>query len=90
MAKVRTRTNPPVMGTSSQFNTHGMGEVIVHFDAGDADSMLMGELEVLVGVSCEWVPMDQAFRNRRLIPDNYNRAFREPRTASEQLRGWYD
>lgn len=74
-------------GNSSSFNTSGLGEVIVMFVDGGADSMFIDELEVLLKTG--WKNMSQAFKDRDLIPDNYNISFGEPKTPEDRRRGYF-
>jgi hypothetical protein len=67
---------------SLRFNTHGLGEVLT----GD-DSALISELDVWIAGG--WKDMSQAFKDRDLIPDNYNEWFGEPKNIEEQKRGYY-
>ena len=74
-------------GYSNQFNTHGLGEIIVRFDEGDMDSMNISDFEVLI--DNVWKDMSQAFKDRDLIPDNYNTHFAQPNTPADRARGYY-
>jgi len=93
--RVRLADNHSVAGLSGQFVPNGMGEVVVHFvPNGDCDAMFASELEVLLNAAAgsingDWVNMSQAFKDRDLIPDNYERTFREPADIAERMRGWY-
>lgn len=87
--RVRLSETPEALGHSRDFNTHSLSEVIVYYDDGDTDSEDMKNLEVWL--SCQqWWPMSMAFKQRRLIPDNYYTNFREPKNEMEMDRGWYD
>jgi hypothetical protein len=66
---------------ASSFNVHSMSEVLT----GD-DSAPMSELDVLI--RGEWKDMRQAFRDKDLIPDNFNERFGEPRSELDRARGW--
>lgn len=77
-------------GWASNYNVHGIGEVIVGFDSeGGMDSMFIHELEVFLPAKNEWVDMSTAFRNKDLISDNLNTCFREPANEAERTRGYY-
>ena len=67
----------------SQFNTHAVGEVLT-----GCDSALISELDVWIDGA--WKDMSQAFRDRDLIPDNYNVWFGQPRTPEDRDRGYFD
>lgn len=84
--KIRYKNQPDITGISSEFNTYGLGEVIVHFPDGSATSEEISELEV--EIHDEWVDMRNAFRRRLLINDNYNIRFFEPQTADDRERGY--
>jgi hypothetical protein len=89
--KVRFLERPDVTGVASSFNTHGLGEVILGFDGeGGADSCYISDLEVFLEARQEWKDMQQAFRDRDLIIDNYNTIFAEPRTAADRERGYFE
>jgi hypothetical protein len=77
-------------GFSSNFNTHGLGEVIVGFDGdGGMDSMYISDLEVYLDSKNTWKDMKQAFKDDDLIIDNYNTCFREPHNQAEIDRGYF-
>jgi len=76
-------------GWSTEFNTHSLNEVIVYFDDGDADSMFFQDVEVLLSNQV-WIGLKEALGLHLVIPDNYNRYFREPRSELEREKGWYD
>ena len=77
-----------ITGYSSRFNVHGLSEIIVGFDAGDQDSMMISDFDVQLE-SGEWKDMRQAFKDKDLITDNYNTMFAEPKNAEERARGWW-
>lgn len=68
---------------SYKFNTSALAEI----DVGD-DSVYIKDLDVFVNGA--WKDMRQAFRDRDIIPDNYNQYFAEPRTPEEKAQGYYD
>ena len=75
-------------GVSSLFNTSSQaGEVNVYYNEGDADSVFIKDLDVLI--NNEWIDMSQAFKDKSLIPDNLNTQFREPLNDEEKKQGWY-
>ena len=77
--------NQSIEGTASSFNTHSLDEVVVYTET-DCLSVPMCELEVFVG--SEWKPMQKAFKDRDIIPDNYNTCFDKPHSNEERLQGF--
>lgn len=102
--KVRCKNKPNITGTSSKFNLGSNKEVIVIYEDGYIDSVFISELEVFItknlkfllnkGEKQEWSPvghwisMDEAFKNKDLITDNYNTKFFEPKDEEEKNRGY--
>ncbi|BBB91034.1 MAG TPA: hypothetical protein PKA28_10705 [Methylomusa anaerophila] len=86
--KVRSKKTGD-LGYSSKFNLHAMSEIIVYFEEGDCDSAYIDEYDVFLESTKTWKPLNEAFRDRDIITDNYNSEFREPRDAVERERGWY-
>jgi hypothetical protein len=84
--RVRYASRPEVEGTSSRFNTAGVGEVIVYWSLGDMDSEEISKLEVLLGG--DWKDMTQAFRDHDLVTDAINTCFMEPPTPADRERGY--
>jgi hypothetical protein len=84
--RVRYALAPEVEGTSSRFNTAGLGEVIVCWSDGSAGSENVSRLEVLL--SGGWKKMSQAFRDRDLVTDAMNTCFMEPPTPAARERGY--
>jgi hypothetical protein len=84
--RVRYALAPEMEGTSSRFNTAGLGEVIVCWSDGSADSEDISKLEVLLGGG--WKKMTQAFRDHDLVTDNLNVRFLEPPTPADRERGY--
>lgn len=83
--RIRYKNNHSTTGFANEFNTYGMGEVIVYFDEGDATSEYIRELEV--EVNGEWIDMKQAFRDKILMSDNYDVRFGIP-TDKDRERGY--
>lgn len=81
MATCRYKRHPEEPFGCSQFNTHGLGEVLT----GD-DSAYISELDVFI--RGEWKDMRQAFADRDLINDNYFTQFFEPPTPEDKARGF--
>lgn len=77
------------LGHSSKFNMHAILEIIVCFDEGDCDSDYISNYDVYLESKQTWKPLDEAFRDKDIIEDNYCSEFREPRNEEEKQRGWY-
>lgn len=67
---------------ASYFNVHAMAEVLT----GD-DSAYISDLDVLI--NGEWKDMREAFKDRDIIPDNYNTFFSQPKTEEDRERGYF-
>lgn len=67
---------------TSHFNVHALAEVLT----GD-DSAFISDLDVWV--NGEWKDMRQAFKDRDIIPDNYNTFFAIPRNPEDKERGYF-
>jgi hypothetical protein len=76
------------LGEATDFNIHGLGEIVVYFDEGDCSSEFFREYEVQL-TSGEWKDMRQAFVDHDLIPNDLNTSFRESRSDAECAQGWY-
>lgn len=76
-------------GTSTNFNTHGLGEMIVYFDDDSCDSEYIHDYDVYIDGTNSWMDMSEAFSRNLIIPDNYNTWFREPVNDEEKERGWF-
>lgn len=76
------------LGYASEFNPHGLGEIIVGFDEGDMDSMFIKDFDVQLPDG-SWKDMSDAFRDHDIIPDKYNLHFSVPATEAERTQGWY-
>lgn len=86
--KVRTKETGEI-AHSGNFNTHGLSEIIVYFFDGDCTSDFIHNYEVYLERKNEWKPLDQAFKDKDVIPDNYNTMFREAKNKEEKERGWF-
>lgn len=64
------------------FNIHALAEI----DVGD-DSAFIKELDIFV--NGKWKDMNQAFKDKDIIPDNYNTCFGEPKTEEDRERGFF-
>lgn len=83
--RIRFKSNG-IEGNSSDFNIHALAEVLVYFDEGDADSVFIRDLDVLL--ESGWKDMNQAFKDRDLIVDNYNTCFFPPQNKEDKERGF--
>ena len=68
-------TNPEITGDTSRFNVASLGEVIMYFDDGSADSMFPSDIEVFVNQ--EWIPLDIAFKDELVEISDDNTIFYE-------------
>lgn len=80
--KVRYK-NTRTEADASHFNVHALAEVLT----GD-DSAFISDLDVWV--NGEWKDMREAFKDRDIIPDNYNTFFGVPRNEEDRQRGYFD
>ena len=93
--KVRYLNNPTRTAFTNELNIGSYGEVILYFDADDATSEYVTELEVLLKdpVSSSrhrantWVPLAAALRSHDVVLDKYERHFREPVNEAEKANG---
>lgn len=85
--KVRNRETQE-HGHSSEFNMHGLGEIIVYYEDGESDSDFIGNFDVLLS-SGYWVSLRVALLMHQVITDNYDWRFREPLNDAEKERGYY-
>ena len=76
------------IGSSNQFNIHGLGEMIVCFDDG-ADSDFIRDYDVFIESEQKWIDMYDAFEQHLIITDNYNTRFCEPTNEEDKARGYY-
>lgn len=67
---------------SSSFNVHAMSEVLT----GD-DSPFIKDLDVQLP-SGEWKDMIRAFKDKDILPDNYNIGFAPPLNEACKERGY--
>lgn len=85
--KLRTKNlNCPKTCYSSSFNSSALAEVLVNFEDGDADSVFIWDLEV--ELESGWKDFSQAFKDKDIITDNYNRSFFIPPTKEDKERGY--
>lgn len=88
--KVRHKTTAGE-AVAIEFNTHGIGEMIVGFDDGGMSSVFIRDYEVFIETgpnAGKWRDMGDAFRDHDLITDNLNRRFFEPESNEDRERGW--
>lgn len=78
-----------IKGSSSTFNIHALAEIIVWFSDGECSSEYIKDYDVYLKKTKTWHDMQDAFQKKLIIPDNFNRAFREPVDEIEKERGWY-
>ena len=83
-----TNKKTKVIGYSHEFNIHALSEIIVYFEEGDCDSEFISDYEVELKTGW-WKDMQTAFKNKDIIPDNYNIHFREARNWLEKSNGYY-
>lgn len=76
------------LGSSGNFNMHGLGEMIVYFEDGDCSSEFIRDYEVFLKQKQEWKDINQAFKDKDIINDNYNTCFFEPPTEDDRVRGF--
>lgn len=62
------------IGYSSEFNMHGLGEMIVFFEEGDASSESISDYDVLI--DDKWIDMNEAFKSGLLVEDEFGKHFR--------------
>lgn len=83
--KVRMKkTN--VEGSSSRFNMQSLGEVLVGFE-DDYSTIYIKDLDVFVNGA--WKDLQQAFKDKDIIPDKFNSHFAPPADDKERERGYY-
>lgn len=92
--KVRMKSNPSSVFSSSEFNTHALGEVIGCGKDFGCDLFYIKDLDVFIearthaGNHIGWKDMREAFKDKDLIIDNYNTCFFEPKNEEDRQRGY--
>jgi hypothetical protein len=92
--KARLKSKPEVTGSTSDFNTHAMFEVIFYFDpspgspGGDCDSVFGRDVEVFIEAKQQWMDLGEALRSHDVINDNFASHFFEPRNTEDRQRGY--
>ncbi len=75
------------IGESSEFNTSSLSEILVYFsDWMDTD--YMKDYMVYIEATEKWMTFTEAFKEKHIITDNYNRHFFEPETEEDRKRGY--
>ena len=74
-------------GESSSFNTHSLSEVIVGWKE-ELDTVFTKDLEVFIEALQVWKTLNQAFKDKDIINDNYNEYFFEPKNEEDRKRGY--
>lgn len=75
--------------SSDKFNIHAISEIIVYFD-NDMGTDFIKNYDVWLETKEEWKDLSQSFKDKDVIPDNYNSYFREPKNEIEREQGWYE
>lgn len=65
-----------------RFNIHALAEI----DVGD-DSAFIKDLDIFIKGA--WKDLGQAFKDKYIIPDNYNVWFGIPKTKEDKERGFF-
>lgn len=81
MLLLRYKDHPEKTFHAWRFNTHALSEVLT-----GNDSAYISELDVCIKE--EWKDLGSAFRDKDVIPDNYNQFFVEPPTDEDRERGY--
>ena len=71
---------------SSEFNIHGLSEIIVYYaDGCDSDFIFNFDVELKDG---SWKDMHQAFEDHYIITDNLDTEFFYPECDADRNRGY--
>ncbi len=74
---------------SGKFNVHALSEVICFWSTGEADSMFVADLDVFIEANgIGWKDLEQAFKDKDIITDNFNTCFFEPANEKDKERGY--
>lgn len=73
-------------GTSNQFNTAGIGEVVCYFEDIGVELEFVHDLEIEVKPG-EWKKMHLAFENRDIVANNHNTEFDFLHSKAENEQG---
>lgn len=73
--KARLINKPEITGDTGRFNVASLGEVIMYFDDGSADSIFPSDIEILINQ--EWIPLDIAFKDELVEISDDNTIFYE-------------
>jgi hypothetical protein len=74
-------------GTSGNFNTSSLTEIMVYFEDW-MDTDFMSDYYVFIKKTQEWMTFKEAFKYKFLINDNYNTSFFEPENEEDRKRGY--
>jgi hypothetical protein len=74
--------------SSGNFNTSSLSEIIVYYKDGGSDTDYIDGYEVYLEIKKEWKDLKQAFKDKDVIPDNFNTRFAEPNTPEDKIRGY--
>lgn len=87
MPTIRQKKDHGELGFSSEFNVHSFSEIIVYFDEW-TDTDFISNYEVCLPDG-SWKCLSQAFKDKDVIPDNYNVYFKCTESEEERARGWW-
>lgn len=87
--KLRQKKHPDIIAHSTRFNTSSLNEILVTYEDGDGDSAYISEFEVWLPRAAVWKDMDQAFKDKDIVPDNHNVYFSEIRSEEDRERGYF-
>ena len=85
--KVRSKDTKKIW-YSYRFNVHGLSEIIVQHPDYGQDSAFIKNFDIYLESRRQWKDMNQAFKDKDLIIDNYNTKFFEPKTEEDRIRGF--
>ncbi len=83
--KIRNKKTKDI-GSSGKFNIHSLSEIYVYFDDW-MDTDYMSNYDVYIEKLKEWKDLNQAFKDKDLITNNYNTYFFEPENDEERKQG---
>lgn len=76
------------LGVAHNFNIHGLGEVVCYFNKSGCESEFIEKLEVKLQ-NGTWKPLQKAFADRDIIPNNLSTEFDFPHSDTEREQGFY-
>lgn len=86
MPQIRRKKTGEI-GTSREFNTYAMSEILVYFDTW-MDTDFISEYDVFLEQSTKWKDLSQAMRDKDIITNNHNTRFFEPPSTEDRKRGF--